>query len=126
MTTAREIEFRSEGVACKGDLYLPAAFDAAKKYPALVIGHGFTVARSSLVQEGRLFAEAGYVTLAIDYRHFGGSRGEPRGRLWPLQETEDFKSAIDCLEQQPGVDAVDQAHGISGKKAPSDQTPGGS
>lgn len=106
MTTTREIEFRSEGTPCKGDLYLPEAFDPAGSYPALVIGHGFTVARSSLVEEGRLFAEAGYVTLAIDYRHFGGSGGEPRGRLWPLQETEDFKSAIDWLERQPGVDAA--------------------
>jgi pimeloyl-ACP methyl ester carboxylesterase len=105
MTSVREIEFRSEGVSCKGDLHLPAAFDRNGKSPALVIGHGFTVARSSLKEEGRLFAEAGYVTLAIDYRHFGGSAGEPRGRLWPLQETEDFKSAIDWLEQQPGVDA---------------------
>lgn len=105
MTTRREIEFRSEGIPCQGDLYLPAGFDSASKRPALVIGHGFTVARSSLVEEGRLFAQAGYVTLAIDYRHFGGSGGEPRGRLWPLQETEDFKAAIDWLEQQPGVDA---------------------
>ena len=104
MANKTTITFQSEGVACEGDLYLPPAFDASKPYPALVIGHGFTVARTSLVEEGRLFAEAGYVTLAIDYRHFGGSGGEPRGRLWPLQETEDFKSAIDWLETQPGVD----------------------
>ncbi|WP_294190756.1 alpha/beta fold hydrolase [uncultured Sphingomonas sp.] len=101
----RTVTFTSEGVQCEGDLYLPAGFDEHAKTPALVIGHGFTVARTSLVEEGRLFAEAGYVTLAIDYRHFGGSGGEPRGRLWPLQETEDFKAAIDWLETQPGIDA---------------------
>lgn len=100
----RVVTFVSEGVPCEGDLYLPAGFDPAGRTPALVIGHGFTVARTSLVEEGRLFAEAGYVTLAIDYRHFGGSGGEPRGRLWPRQETEDFKAAIDWLEGQPGVD----------------------
>lgn len=104
MTSTRTIQFTSEGVTCEGDLYLPANFDEAGSYPALVIGHGFTVARTSLVEEGRLFAEAGFVCLAIDYRHFGTSGGEPRGRLWPLQETEDFKSAIDWLEVQPGVD----------------------
>lgn len=104
MTSRTTISFMSEGVRCEGDLYLPDGFDAARRYPALVIGHGFTVARTSLVEEGRLFAEAGYVTLAIDYRHFGGSGGEPRGRLWPLQETEDFKSALDWIETQPGVD----------------------
>jgi uncharacterized protein len=100
----RTIEFFSQGTRCEGDLYLPDNFDPSAKAPGLVIGHGFTVARSSLVEEGRLFAEAGYVTLAIDYRHFGGSGGEPRGRLWPMQEVEDFKSAIDWLERQPGVD----------------------
>jgi uncharacterized protein len=100
----KTIKFTSQGTVCEGDLYLPSDFDPARPAPALVIGHGFTVARTSLVQEGRLFAEAGFVTLAIDYRHFGGSGGEPRGRLWPLQEVEDFRAAIDWLENQPGID----------------------
>lgn len=104
MITSKTITFTSEDVTCKGTLNLPAGFDPAGATPALVIGHGFTVSRSSLVEEGRLFAEAGYVCLAIDYRHFGESGGEPRGRLWPLQETEDFKAAIDWLEVQPGID----------------------
>ena len=98
------IQFQSEGVTCEGDFSLPPGFDAAKLYPALVLGHGFTVARSSLVEEARLFAEAGYVVLTIDYRHFGTSGGSPRGRLWPSNETEDLKAAIDWLETQPGVD----------------------
>ncbi len=102
--SAKTIQFTSKGTVCEGDLYLPAGFDANGQYPALVIGHGFTVARTSLVEEGRLFAEAGFVTLAIDYRHFGTSGGEPRGRLYPLQEVEDFRAAIDWLETQPGVD----------------------
>ena len=105
MTSKRTIQFQSEGLTCEGDLYLPADFDPAGKSPALVIGHGFTVARTSLVEEGRLFAEAGYACLAIDYRHFGTSKGLPRGRLWPLQETEDFKAALDWIEVQPGIDA---------------------
>jgi len=104
MIETRTITFNSEGLACQGDLYLPSDHGDGRARPALVIGHGFTVARSSLVEEGRLFAEAGFTTLAIDYRHFGGSAGEPRGRLWPFQESEDFKAAIDWLETQPGVD----------------------
>lgn len=104
MTARRTIQFKSEGVSCEGDLFLPAEFSDEGRIPALVIGHGFTVARTSLVEEARLFAEAGFACLTIDYRHFGTSGGEPRGRLWPLQETEDFKSAIDWLEVQPGID----------------------
>jgi len=103
--SASTIQFTSKGTLCDGDLYLPEEFDPGRSYPALVIGHGFTVARTSLAEEGRLFAEAGFITLAIDYRHFGTSGGEPRGRLYPLQEVEDFRAAIDWLEIQPGVDA---------------------
>ena len=99
------IQFTSQGTVCEGDLYLPDNFDPDGSYPALVLGHGFTVARTSLVEEGRLFAQAGFVALTIDYRHFGTSGGEPRGRLLPMQEVEDFRAAIDWLERQAGVDA---------------------
>jgi fermentation-respiration switch protein FrsA (DUF1100 family) len=101
----RTIGFQSQGVACEADLYLPEDFDPNRAYPALVIGHGFATDRTNLAEEGRLFVEAGFIALAIDYRHFGGSGGEPRGRVWPMQEVEDFRSAIDWLETQPGVDA---------------------
>lgn len=101
----RIVHFPSQGVTCEGDLYLPADLEAGRRYPALVLGHGFTVARTSLIEEARLFAQAGYIVLAIDYRHFGGSGGEPRGQLYPNQEAEDFRSAIDWLETHPAVDA---------------------
>ena len=103
MISRETVHFTSEGIRCEADLYKPPGFDAGKRHPALVIGHGFTVARSNLVEEGRLFADAGYLTLAIDYRHFGGSEGTPRHRVYPLNEVEDFRSAIDWLERQPGV-----------------------
>jgi uncharacterized protein len=101
----RTIDFQSRGIVCERNLCLPDGFDVSMNHPALVIGHGFATVRSNLAEEGRLFAEAGFVALAIDYRHFGGSGGEPRGRVWPIQEAEDFRSAIDWLEVQPGVDA---------------------
>jgi uncharacterized protein len=104
MSRAETIHFFSEGIRCEGDLYRPPSFAEGSLHPALVIGHGFTVARTSLVEEGRQLAAAGYVTLAIDYRHFGGSDGDPRHRLYPMNEVEDFRSAIDWLENQPGVD----------------------
>lgn len=105
MTTSIGVTFPSSGMSCAGDLYLPAGFDAGKRYPALVISHGFTVTKRSLVKEGQRFAAAGYVTLAIDYCHFGASGGEPRGRLFPLQEVEDVRNAISFLQRYQGVDA---------------------
>jgi dienelactone hydrolase len=110
MTESIAVTFPSNGMRCAGDLYLPAGFneqqgDAGKRWPALVICHGFTVTKRSLVKEGRRFAEAGYVTLAIDYCHFGDSGGEPRGFLSPMQEVEDVRNAISFLQRYRGVDA---------------------
>ncbi len=104
MVSTQVIKFLSEGAECEGDLTLPDGFDPSRGYPAIVLGHGFTIRRTGLVEEARLFAEAGYVALAIDYRRFGGSGGEPRGHVDPMDEAEDFRSAIDWLEVQPGID----------------------
>ncbi|WP_160320126.1 alpha/beta hydrolase [Rhodococcus rhodochrous] len=104
ISKSRPIEFVSDGISCAGDLYLPPDFDASTRYPALVVCHGFTVTKRTLTSEGQRFAAAGYMTLAIDYRHFGESSGEPRGRLFPHQEVEDVRSAITWLEKQDNVD----------------------
>lgn len=104
MVEKKVVKFWSENAFCEGDLYLPPGFDGKRSYPALVIGHGFAVTRTSLVHEGNLFAKAGYVTLAIDYRHFGGADGSPRHHISPAEQCADFRSAIDWLETQPGVD----------------------
>ena len=110
MVPAEIVHFQSEGVRCEGDLTCLTGFDPAPLVPRSCIGHGFTIARTGLVEEGRLFAEAGYVALAIDYRRFGGSEGEPRGLVDPWDEAEDIRSAIDWLEMQPGVDREQDRH----------------
>jgi fermentation-respiration switch protein FrsA (DUF1100 family) len=101
---AKSVTFTSNGVTCAADLYLPPGFDAGKAWPALVLCHGFTVLKRSLVNEAHYFAQAGYVTLAIEYRHFGESGGEPRGRLFPMQEVEDVRNAISFVQRLAGVD----------------------
>lgn len=37
-----EITFYSEGVACKGDMFVPDGCDAGNPRPAIVVGHGFS------------------------------------------------------------------------------------
>ncbi len=101
---ATEIFFQSGGLECAGDLYLPAGAKAGAKLPALVVGHGFTVVKEALVEQGKYFSDAGFVTLTIDYRNFGRSEGEPRGQLFPLNEAEDYRNAITYLQGRPEVD----------------------
>jgi acetyl esterase/lipase len=104
MSLYQTITFPSGNDECEADLYLPPGFDPAEPRRALVLGHGYTIRRTSLREEGRMFAEAGFIALAIDYRRFGGSGGEPRHHVEPIDQSDDFRSAIDWLESFPGVD----------------------
>jgi len=99
-----EVFFQSAGLRCAADLYLPDQVPKGTKQPALVIGHGFSVVKEALVEHGRAFARAGFVTLAIDYRTFGRSEGEPRASLFPMNEAEDYRNGISYLESRPEVD----------------------
>jgi len=97
------VQFKSEGINCAGDLYTPPGFSSSGNYPALVIGHGTAQTKKSLVGQGEFFSLAGYVVLAIDYRSFGESEGEPRGQLFPLLQVEDFRNGVSFLQRTPGV-----------------------
>jgi uncharacterized protein len=98
------VKFKSEGINCAGDLYLPPGFSSSRSYPGLVIGHGTAQTRKSLVGQGEFFSRAGYLVLAIDYRTFGESEGEPRGQLFPLAQVEDFRNGVSFLQRTAGID----------------------
>jgi uncharacterized protein len=98
-----KVTFLSEGVRCSAYLALPEG-GGEGRHPAVVLGHGFGIRKESLVVEAEDLAGAGFVALAIDYRTFGESEGEPRGSLIPLNEVEDFRNAITFLQHRPDVD----------------------
>src|SRR2546427_4209396 len=98
------VKFKSGGINCAADLYLPPDFNPSRSHPGLVLGHGTAQTKKSLVNQGEYFSRAGYVVLAIDYRSFGDSEGEPRGQLFPLNQVEDFRNGVSFLQRVPGVD----------------------
>jgi pimeloyl-ACP methyl ester carboxylesterase len=104
MSPYQAIRYPSGSDECEADLYLPQDFDPGQLHAAIVLGHGYTIRRTSLREEGQMFARAGYVALAIDYRGFGGSGGEPRHHVEPMDQSDDFRCAIDWLECRAGVD----------------------
>jgi hypothetical protein len=57
--------------------------------------------KDALVPVAERLMAAGYVVLAIDYRTFGLSEGEPRGSLFPRMQVEDIRNAISWLEERP-------------------------
>jgi fermentation-respiration switch protein FrsA (DUF1100 family) len=97
------VKFKSGGINCAADLYLPPDFNPSRSHPGLVLGHGTAQTKKSLVNQGEFFSRAGYVVLAIDYRSFGESEGEPRGQLFPLNQVEDFRNGVSFLQRTDGV-----------------------
>ncbi|TKY84478.1 hypothetical protein EX895_006379 [Sporisorium graminicola] len=75
------------------------------KYPAIVLGHGIGGIREyGLDRYAARFSEQGIVCVAFDYRHFGGSTGQPRQLLDISLQQEDWKAAINYTKNLEGVD----------------------
>jgi pimeloyl-ACP methyl ester carboxylesterase len=52
----------------------------------------------------RRFHEAGFTVLAFDYRHLGGSGGQPRQVQRIAGQLQDWRAALACARTLPGVD----------------------
>lgn len=99
-----QVRFRSGDGECGADLYLPNGRPSGDRLPALVLGSGFATRKESIKPHAEYFARAGFAALAIDYRTFGVSSGEPRSQVFPLWQAEDYRSAVSFLEAHQDVD----------------------
>lgn len=88
------------------NVYTPAGYDPAGRYPALVVAHpnGGVKEQVAGLYAQRL-AEAGYICIAFDAAYQGGSEGEPRQTDRPANRIEDIRRAVDVLSTYPGVDS---------------------
>lgn len=69
-----------------------------KPFPIIVMGHGFGCQKDfGLSSFARHFLEQGIAVLAFDYRHFGGSEGEPRNLIEPTRLIDDWFAALDFV-----------------------------
>lgn len=107
------ITYTLNGLKIAANVYTPADYDPAKRYPALVVAHpnGGVKEQVAGLYSQRM-AEQGYICLAFDAAYQGASEGEPRNTDKPANRIEDIRRAADILLQYPGVDA--QRMGILG------------
>lgn len=107
------IYYQLDGLKIAANVYTPADYDAAKKYPAIVVAHPNGGVKEQVAgQYSQRMAEKGYICLAFDAAYQGDSEGEPRNTDKPDNRIEDIHRAADILAQYPGVDA--QRIGILG------------
>jgi uncharacterized protein len=103
MLQPEHITYRSGGLNCAADLYLPEAADGP--LAAVVCGESGAKVKEMAAGPARYLTEAGFAVMAIDYRSFGASEGEPRGQLFPQQQVGDFRAAVSYLCHRDEIDS---------------------
>src|SRR5664279_68652 len=99
----REITFPSQGITCRGWLYVPDNLQG--RAPAIVMANAISAIKEiTLPGYAERFCAAGFVVLVFDYRHYGDSDGVPRNHLDPHEQQQDVGNAITWLRAQPEVD----------------------
>ena len=99
----RNVEFFSGGLKLAGVLYLPDG--RTERAAGIVLCQGYTGTKEMFLPIlAQAFSEAGCACLIFDYRGWGESEGE-RGRLFPLEQVQDIRSALTFLSGQETVDA---------------------
>lgn len=99
------VSYSLNGLAISANVYTPANYDPAKKYPAVVVAHpnGGVKEQVAGLYAQRL-AEQGYITVAADAAYQGASAGQPRNVDKPAYRIEDIHGMADFLTQYAGVD----------------------
>ncbi|MGI6073034.1 MAG: alpha/beta hydrolase [Fermentimonas sp.] len=101
-----QVTYKLNGLDISANVYTPANYDPAKKYPAVVVAHpnGGVKEQVAGLYAQRL-AELGYITMAADASYQGASGGEPRNTDKPAYRIEDIRGMADYITHYDGVDA---------------------
>jgi uncharacterized protein len=97
--------FLSEGVECAARVYRSdvAPGDAT---PCVVMANGFSLTQDDgLPAFAERFAGVGITALTFDFRHLGGSGGEPRQVIDTNRQQADFRAAVSFARGLEGIDA---------------------
>ena len=99
------VTYKLHGLDIAANVYTPANYESAKKYPAVVVAHpnGGVKEQVAGLYAQRL-AELGYITITADAAYQGASGGLPRNVDKPANRIEDIHRMVDFITQYPGVD----------------------
>lgn len=99
------VSYKLNGIDIAANIYTPANYNNAQKYPAIVLAHpNGGVKEQTTGLYAQHLAEAGYITITADAAYQGASGGEPRNVDKPANRIEDIHGMADYISQYPGVD----------------------
>lgn len=100
------VSYKLNGVDISANVYTPASYDSAKKYPTIVIAHPNSGVKEQFAGlYAQRLAERGYITISADAAYQGASGGLPRNVDKPANRIEDIHGMADFIAQYPGVDS---------------------
>ncbi|MGY1447359.1 alpha/beta hydrolase [Pseudomonas chlororaphis] len=99
------VSYKLNGLDISANVYTPANYDPAKRYPVVVVAHpnGGVKEQVAGLYAQRL-ADQGYITIAADAAYQGASGGQPRSVDKPAYRIEDIHGMADFIAGYPGVD----------------------
>ena len=101
----KDVTFQVGETSISAWLYLPENLSA--QVPCIIMGHGLGGTKDMGLESYAIrYLEAGFAVLAFDYRHFGGSQGEPRQLIWIPYQLQDYSAAIKYAR---GLEEIDPA-----------------
>lgn len=100
----QKVRFAAGSSFVVGNLYLPTGYGPGIRYPAVVVGGSLTAVKEMM---GGIYAaemaRRGYLTLSIDYRHYGESGGGARQYEDPDTKADDLTAAVAYLASREDV-----------------------
>jgi len=100
-----DVTIPSCGLELAGWLYLPDDLVKGQRAPAIVMAHGLSAVKEMYLDAfAERFCAAGFVVTVFDYRFQGASPGEPRGRIFPHEQHDDYRNAITWTRNRSEVD----------------------
>ncbi|MER6135466.1 alpha/beta hydrolase [Streptomyces sp. NPDC001815] len=100
-----DVAFLANSMKLAGHLYQPEGDGAARRRPAIVVGHPTTgVKEQTAALYAQKLADEGFVTLTFDAAYQGESEGTPHGLEDPFQRADDFRAAVSYLASRDDVD----------------------
>ncbi|MBG0827777.1 alpha/beta fold hydrolase [Planomonospora sp. ID67723] len=98
-----KIDFSSDGVTLRGNLFLPGTDAPA---PAVVVAGTWTSVKELMADRyAERLARRGFAALSFDFTGYGESGGEPRDVEAPERKVRDIHHAVTFLTSHPAVDA---------------------